>query len=724
VGDQDLLEYAFEHTQSGVALVGGDGVIRRVNRAGAALIGREPADVVDTAFLDLIHPDDVAMAVTEMGTALDASHGGPVSVRARHRDGSWVWLRARATPLPKRDDVTTIYVVFDDISAEREVAQLLAQAHAQQAAVATLGNDALAGMSVLELAQRATRLVVATLEVPYSAVLLDDEHPDGLLMVAATGRFEQLVGSFRRPRDTAITSVTSMRGPTVSRDLRAEQRWQPQRGLVDAGILSLAGAIIEPRSGPPGVLSAGGEVPDSFAEDDLSFLEAMANVLASAIDATEALEHLRHNALHDALTGLPNRVLVLDRLKLALEQAAGHGTQVAVLVCDLDRFKIVNDGLGHAAGDVVLRAVADRLRLEVRPGDTVGRFGGDEFVIVCPDVADLDAVIAIADRLAAAAQEPTTVFDTDLVATVSVGIAVGSAVGEEAAAGLLRDADAAMYRAKDRGRARYELFDDDMRTRASLRLRMETELRRALEHGQLALHYQPIIELATDAVVGVEALVRWHHPERGLLEPRDFVEVAGESGLVPELGGWAFREATQQAARWVAEGWWKRRWMAVNLAPRQLADRRLLERIDDALASSGLDPTLVRVELTEEALVDDSPQTVGFLDGLRERGLGISVDDFGTGYSSLAYLKRLPVDAVKLDQSFVAGLGEDGDDVVIAAAVVVMAQALGLRVVAEGVETQTQLSVLRAMGCDLVQGYLFTSALPPDELRAWVAERG
>jgi EAL domain-containing protein (putative c-di-GMP-specific phosphodiesterase class I) len=222
----------------------------------------------------------------------------------------------------------------------------------------------------------------------------------------------------------------------------------------------------------------------------------------------------------------------------------------------------------------------------------------------------------------------------------------------------------------------------------------------------------------------VEALIRWHHPERGLLEPVDFVEVAGEIGLVPELGGWAFREATQQAAQWVEEGWWGRRWMAVNLAPRQLADRRLLERIDDALATCGLDPTLVRVELTEDAIVDDSPQSVGFLEGLRQRGLGISVDDFGTGYSSLAYLKRLPIDALKLDQSFVAGLGEDGDDMVIAAAVIVMAQALGLRVVAEGVETRPQLEVLRAMGCDLVQGYLYSPALPPDELRAWVAEHG
>jgi diguanylate cyclase (GGDEF)-like protein/PAS domain S-box-containing protein len=721
VGDDDFLAYAFDHTESGVAIVSSDGTVLRANRAGAALIGRSPEQVVDIGFLGFLHPDDLEEALSALGATLEEGHGGPVELRVARPDGSWVWIRARATLLPTPEPST--YVVFDDITAEHQVADRLAQAHAQQGAVATLGNAALAGVPVPVLAQQATDLVVATLEVPYASVLLDDGHPDGLLLVAATGRFEQAVGTFRRPRDSSVTSVTTRGGPTLSDDLRLERRWTPQSRLVDSGIVSVAGAAIEPRSGAPGVLSAGAEASGRFDADDLSFLEAMGNVLASAIDATQALEHLRHNALHDALTGLPNRVLVLDRLELALEQAVGRGTQVAVLVCDLDRFKVVNDGMGHAAGDEVLRTVADRLRLEVRPGDTVGRFGGDEFVIVCPDVADLDAVIAIADRLAAVAREPAAVFGTELVATVSIGIAVGGEAGEAAAAGLLRDADAAMYRAKDRGRARWELFDDEMRTRASVRLRTETELRRALELGELVLHYQPIISMVTDDVVGVEALMRWHHPDRGLLEPGAFVGVAGESGLVPELGAWAFREATHQVAQWTEEGWWERRWVAVNLAPRQLADRRLLEQIDGALASSGVDPTLVRVELTEDALVDDSTQTAGFLDGLRERGLGISVDDFGTGYSSLAYLKRLPIDALKLDRSFVAGLGEDGDDVVIAAAVIVMAQALGLRVVAEGVETSAQLEVLRAMGCDLVQGYLYTPALPPDALAVWIRAR-
>ena len=719
MSDEDLLGYAFDHTQSGVALVRGDGTIVRVNQAGAAMMGWQPEDITGDPFLHIVHPDDVELAVTELATSLETGHGGPIELRARRPDDSWIWLRARATRLPSAEPTT--YVVFEDVTAEREVAQRLERSTRQQAAVASLGKEALAGAKVQDLVERAAKLVVAILEVDYSSVFIDDGHPDGLLLVAACGRFEEAAGHYREPRTPLITSLPE---PVTSNDLRTAELWHRQQDMLDAGIVSLAGCQIVPRSRPPGLLVAGDEAPERFDAEHLSFLEAIGNVLASAIDATDAVEHLRHNALHDALTGLPNRTLLLDRLEVALEEAGGKGTRVAVLVCDLDRFKVVNDGLGHAAGDAVLRAVAERLRGEVRPGDTVGRFGGDEFVIVCPDVADLDTVIAIADRLALAAREPTVVLGTELVVSVSIGIAVGTGDGAGAADQLLRDADAAMYRAKEGGRARYELFDDDMRTRATARFQLEAELRRAIDRHELVLHYQPILDVASEELQGVEALIRWRHPERGLVPPDDFLGVAGDSGLVPEIGTWVFQEAARQAAAWVAEGWWGRRWMAVNLAPRQLSDRQLLDRMDDALAQSGLDPALLRVELTEEALVDDSAQTIAFLDGIRQRGVGISVDDFGTGYSSLTYLKRLPIDALKLDRAFVAELDTGGDDLVISAAVIVMAQALGLRVVAEGVETQAQLDVLRAMGCDLVQGFLFTPALPAEELRGWVAERG
>jgi diguanylate cyclase (GGDEF)-like protein/PAS domain S-box-containing protein len=724
-GGADFLEHAFEHTRAGMAIVDAAGVVLRANTAGASIIGRTAEEVTGLAFVDLIHADDLELALLELGRGMAQGHGGPAEIRVGRPDGTWVWVRAEATGLPT--EPPTLFASFSDITAERAVVEKLRQADArasrragQQEAVALLGHDALAGMPLDELANRAAQLMATTIEAPYCGVLLDDGDPEGLLLVAACGHFTDAVGRYRQPRD-AVAEVLDGSEPTVHAGEGSEQveAWSE---LAAVGIRSMAIMPVVPRSGPPGLVVLGSEAAGELSGEDLSFLEAVANVIASAIDAAAAVDHLRHNALHDGLTGLPNRALVLDRLELALTAAAAAGTQVAVLVCDVDRFKVVNDGMGHAAGDAVLCAVAEQLRAQVRPGDTVGRFGGDEFVVVCPEVGDVDAVVAIAERLAEAVSEPVQVGSTELVATASIGIAVGSEPGEAAAAGLLRDADAAMYRAKARGRNRFELFDDAMRARADRRLRTETELRKALEREELLLHYQPVLDLATEEVVGVEALLRWQHPTRGLLEPEQFVEIAGDSGLVPRVGAWAFGEAARQTAAWVAAGSWGGRFTAVNLAPRQLSDRHLLERIDDALERTGCDPASLRIEITEEALVD-SELAASSLIALRDRGLGISVDDFGTGYSSLAYLKRLPVDALKLDQGFVAGLGDDGDDMVIAAAVIVMAQALGLRVVAEGVETRPQLEVLRAMGCDLVQGYLFARPMPAAELEAWLADR-
>jgi diguanylate cyclase (GGDEF)-like protein len=610
------------------------------------------------------------------------------------------------------------------LQAERRAAQAIIERRlAQQAAVAHLGTLALTGAPLEELADHCRKLVESTLGVAHCGVLVDDGHPDGLLLLAVSEPFASHAGSFRFPPDPGLLAVFDTEGSILVPDLREEDRYTPSPLMVELGNRSMVATRIEPRTGGTGVLSASSTRLADFAVEDLAFMEAMANVLASAIDAKSALDDLRHNALHDALTGLPNRVLVLDRLGVALEQATARGSQVAVLACDLDRFKVVNDGLGHAAGDEVLRVVAERLRLQVRPGDTVGRFGGDEFIVVCPDIADVDAVVAIAERLGGALSQPMPLLATELVVTGSIGIAFGEGVGAAAAAELLRDADAAMYRAKDRGRARYELFDNAMRTRASVRLRVESELRQGIERGELVLHYQPVIELAGDTVVGVEALVRWNHATRGLLEPADFLPVASECGLLPDLGAWVLATAARQAAAWQRAHPERPWWVAVNLAPRQLVDPQLLQRVDAAIASADVDPACLRVELTEEALIEDAAHAADVLGALRARGIGISVDDFGTGYSSLAYLKRLPVDAVKLDRGFVAGVGEDGDDMVIAAAVIVMAQALGLHVVAEGVETEQQLHVLRAMGCDQAQGYLFARPLPVAELEVWLAAR-
>ena len=726
------LLYAFEHGKSGVAVVNVDGSIRELNGWAAALTGNNPegGPELGPEVIDLIHPEDVETCFTALTEALLAGSAGPVEFRIRETGGTWRWIQARATHIPDPVD-PVVHLALDDVTAVRATISQLAQAHHQQSLVAGLGDDALGGLAVESLIGHALDAITDNLSVSYVGVLLDDGHPDGLLLVAARGALEDRVGTYRRPRAHSVVSQPLQdRGLLVSGNLATETRWGPpeQNQLVGEGIVSVAGAVIETRTGPPGLITIGAKVADFFGSEDLAFLEAVSNVLASAIDADHTLQDVRHNSLHDSLSGLPNRALVLDRLQQALAEASRRGTQVAVLVCDIDQFKFVNDGMGHAAGDAVLRVVANRLRDEVRPGDTVGRMGGDEFVVVCPNISDVDAVVAIAKRLATSVSETTSVLGSPIAVTVSVGIAIAAADSESerevVATELLRDADAAMYHAKAEGRNRYRLFDDEMRTSATRRINLSSELRQAMSNDELVLHYQPVLSIGEpESVVGVEALVRWQHPQRGLLGPGMFLNVARDMGMLGDLGAWVLSEAAMQTASWVKAGWWGQRWVAINLAPVQVVDPELTILIDQVLEGSGIDPGLLRFELTEDALVSKSALTLSILEWIRQRGIGISVDDFGTGYSSLAYLKRLPVDMLKLDQSFVRGFGQDADDTAIATAVVAMGEALDLQVIAEGVETPRELELLRELGFGMAQGFLFTPALPADQLRSWIVAR-
>jgi diguanylate cyclase (GGDEF)-like protein/PAS domain S-box-containing protein len=423
---------------------------------------------------------------------------------------------------------------------------------------------------------------------------------------------------------------------------------------------------------------------------------------------------LTHMALHDSLTGLPNRTLALDRLSLALARTERHASSVAVLFLDLDRFKVINDSLGHNLGDQLLVAVAARLREAVRPSDTVARIGGDEFVVVCEDITVLEDTTRIAGRIADALAKPFDLRDEEVFLATSVGIALSSGPGDTPES-LLRDADAAMYRAKEGGRNRYEVFDSSMRVEAVERLDMERALRRALERSEFRLFYQPVVQIRTETVVGVEALLRWDHPERGLLRPAEFISLAEETGLILPIGKWALWEACRQEQVWrEANPDRAPLTIAVNLSARQLAQPDVGEMVAGVLASTGTDPAHVSLEITESILTGDTEATVTALRALKALGVRLSVDDFGTGYSSLVYLKNFPVDTLKVDQSFVSGLGRDSEDSAIVAGVVGLAQTLGLTAIAEGVETEEQLQALRSLGCDLAQGYLFGRPEPPD----------
>jgi diguanylate cyclase (GGDEF)-like protein len=458
-------------------------------------------------------------------------------------------------------------------------------------------------------------------------------------------------------------------------------------------------------------------------------VQMFAQTAAIAVERQAAEELLAHRANHDLLTGLPNRGLFLDFLGNALARRERDGAGIAVLFLDVDRFKHVNDGLGHDAGDALLREIAERLQATVRPSDVVARFGGDEFTVLCaglePEHAEEQAR-DLARRLLQAIERPLHLDGEDCRLSASLGIAMaGPASTPE---GLLHDADAAMYEAKQRGKARFEMFDDDMRFSLHARLDLEARLERAIEREEFRLVVQPIVDLPTGRCVAAEALLRWQDPELGLVTPDAFIGLAEDTGMIIPIGEWVLGEACRMVAHWEEIGLLAPEFtMAVNLSARQVGQDDLADRIREVIEQSG--PTAARrlcLEITESVLMEES--SVAVMTELKALGVRLSIDDFGTGYSSLGYLKRFPVDSVKVDRSFVDGLGIEGEDSAIVAAVVSLGHALGLSVVAEGVETSGQLEALLELGCDRAQGYWFSGPREPNEFatllrrQPWIRE--
>ena len=448
----------------------------------------------------------------------------------------------------------------------------------------------------------------------------------------------------------------------------------------------------------------------------------MVGAVVALRDVTErkALENrLVHQALHDQLTGLPSRALFLDRLEHARTRPRAAAATQAVLFIDVDRFKQVNDSLGHRVGDDVLCAVASRLVSAVRGPDTVARFGGDEFAVLLEGLAHPSEAIDAAQRMLRALRAPIVAGDRSIVLSVSIGIAVAE-LGKDAAA-LLAAADSAMYDAKRSGKDRYCIAAPDADEHAKARLDQEVELRRAIEHGELELDYQPVVEAQGGRLYGFEALVRWRHPTRGLLAPGTFMELAEETGLVLPLGEWVLERACRTAREWADRHPTRPIVMAVNLSSRQFQDPDLCARVAAVLTAVGLTPSSLVLEITETVVMGDTDRTLSTLRALKRLGVRLAIDDFGTGYSSLSYLKRFPVDVVKIDKSFVDGLGDSPVDREIVLAVIRLASAVGMQTVAEGVETVAQLDELRSLGCTMVQGFLLARPLPGSELDSALA---
>lgn len=709
------------------AELGERGCWRYVSPQVEEILGYRPEEFVSDPGLwaSLLHPDDRERALAqETDDHLGNRDTAPVEYRMCRRDGQVVWIHDEAVLEADEDGVPVWHGVLYDVSSRKLTEDELQRALSQQAVVARLGERAMQDSDPEELMAAATELI-GRVDGVHSACIWELAR-DGRRLNLRAGIEGASVGGGRRvsaARDSHAGAALDSGTHAIVADWEHETHHTMPPVLRAFGAASSLAVVIDGKSRPFGVLDVHATEPHRFSAKDVPFVQAAANVLADAIERHAADQALRYRVLHDSLTGLPNRLSFVDALGEALDKAAVSGSPVGILFLDLDHFKLINDSLGHHAGDALLRAVAPRLRSHLRPGDIVARFGGDEFGILIDRLADEGEALAIADRVAAAFAQPFSLDGVDHFVSASTGVAV-AAEGRSANAELLiRDADAAMYRAKEGGRARCVLFDAEMRAGAMRRLEVERELRHALEREELALHYQPVVNLRSGEIDGLEALVRWRHPERGMLDPSEFVSIAEDSGLIEPIGRWVQERACRQALEWHQLRPDSRPLdVAVNLSARQVAHRDLAATVEEVIARTGLDPVHLRLEITESVLVEESATAISTLEKLNELGVRLVLDDFGTGYSSLAYLNRFPFHALKIDRSFVEALGIEQEATAIVEAIIGMARALSLEVIAEGVESEIQLSELRRLECDYAQGHLFHAAMPEREVSRLIAE--
>jgi len=543
--------------------------------------------------------------------------------------------------------------------------------------------------------------------------MFDPDAPDMLLLVASRGLPDEVAKRlWRVPVSERGVSPTAVRLDrlVVMNELTDRPDSMPSQ------IVSAMAAPVHDSGRVVGSLAIGSFRADRrYGPADQEVLRVFAEHVSLAVTDANTQEAMRQ-AFHDSLTGLASRALFLDRLNHALARAAREGSRLAVLFVDLDRFKNVNDSLGHSAGDELLVGVAQRLRGCLAPDHTAARLGGDEFAVVLENVPDDERVTGIARQVIDRLRAPFVLGGHEAFVDASVGIAFNTD-GETDGQLLIRNADLAMYQAKKNGRGHYEIFHPALRARLLHSLELEGSLRHAVDPGDFVLHYQPIVELATGRITGMEALVRWQHPERGLIYPPEFVPLAEDTGLILPIDRWVLGDACRQAGEWNARpGPHAPLTVSVNLSARQLQRTDLPEVVSTVLADTALDPACLVIEITESLLLHDTAATMDRLRRLKALGVRVAIDDFGTGYSSLAYLRQFPVDIIKIDKSFVSGAGDAPDACALACAIVQLGQTLRLSTVAEGIETGTQLAELRAAGCQYGQGFHFARAVPAEEL--------
>ena len=566
---------------------------------------------------------------------------------------------------------------------------------------------------------RVARLAAGSLRAPVAIVsLLDDDRHVVKSSIGLTGRsrvWRKVPLALRYARQVVSAGRPIFVGNTDEKillDPDSDERTPDGVAYAVVPIMTSDGQVL-------GTVCVIDTAPHAWTHTEINCLMDIAGGLVTELELRSDLslkrqtqEHLLYSTLHDALTGLPNRSLFTERLRHAMRRAARHPDNLfAVLFLDLDRFKEVNDNLGHFAGDELLRAVARRLEACIRPEDTVARLSGDEFAILLESITEASDAGRVAERIEEALSFPINLASAEVVTSASMGI-VTSSMSHDQPEQLLRSADMAMYRAKAAGRARYEMFDRAMHTDALARLQLETDLRRAVELGEFRLHYQPLVSLRTGRITGLEALVRWQHPERGLVHPADFIPIAEETGLIVPMGRWVLNEACRQIKEWqLAHPRDEPLSIGVNLSAKQFSQPDIVEQISGAIAASGIEARSLRIEITEAAIIDKAKSAAGLLQSIRDLGVQVYLDDFGTGYSSLSYLHGLPIDAIKIDRAFVSSMDTDDKNLRLVRTILTLSEIVGVRAQAEGISTAEQLRELRSLNCEQGQGYLFSAPI-------------